>query len=82
MYVHLLVGEYLKDIDRILLPIDPNLNMSMPLPLTERDACGDVFEILEDDAKEDGGELKRDCYAEAYPQDISTATSKVYVKHH
>ena len=58
------------------------LNMSVPLPLTERDLCGGVFEAMEKAEKElgDDSTYKRDCYGEAYPNLLSYSNSKVYLQ--
>ena len=73
----------MKDVDKILIPTDPLLNLSVPLPLTERDLCGGVFESMEEHYVEDdpeGTKFKRDCYAESYPNKLSFALSKVILK--
>ena len=73
-------GEYVKDVDKILIPTDPLLNLSVPLPLSERDLCGGVFESMEEYYQENdptGEKFRRDCYAESYPHSLSFAKNAV-----
>ena len=70
-------GEYIKDVDRVVLPQDPVLDHKFPRPITERSHCGGIWEALEEDIKEDEDELKRDCYADGYIQPLSNFNSEV-----
>ena len=70
-------GDYLKDVDRVVLPQDPILDHKFPRPITERSHCGGIWEALEDDIKEDEDELVRDCYADGYIQPLATYNSEV-----
>ena len=69
-------GEYIKDIDKIILPQDPLLNHKFPTPIIERGLCGGVWESMEDDLKEDDGTLYRNCDGEDL-QPLALLTSKV-----
>ena len=73
-------GEYIKDMDQIILPLDPILNNSVPLPIIERDHCGGSYEAFDDylkEKEENNGELRRDCYGKPYEQPLSIFDSKV-----
>ena len=70
-------GEYIKDVDRVVLPQDPILDHKFPRPVTERSHCGGIWEALEESMKEDEDELVRDCYAEGYIQPLATYNSEV-----
>ena len=58
MYEHnmkkIFLGEYIKDIDKIVLPQDPLLANKFPTPIMERAACGGIWEALEESEKEKG----------------------------
>lgn len=72
-------GEYIKDIDKIVLPQDPLLENKFPIPIMERAACGGIWEALEESEKEKwDGTLYRDCFAEEYFQPLAMFDSKVH----
>ena len=81
LYTYLyFIGEYIKDIDHIILPLDPILNNTIPLPIIERGHCGGNYEAFEEYLKEkleNNGELRRDCYGKPYEQPLSIFDSKV-----
>ena len=79
MILMTLAGEYMKDVDRVLLPQDPSLDHKFPRPVTERSHCGGIWEAMEEDMKEDDGELARDCYAQGYVQPLATFNSEVEI---
>ena len=64
--------------DRVLLPQDPVLDHKFPRPIIERSHCGGIWEALEEDTKEDEGELVRDCYADGYMQPLAIHNSEVW----
>ena len=74
------LGEYIKDIDKIVLPQDPLLANKFPTPIMERAACGGIWEALEESEKEKwDGDLYRDCFAEEYFQPLAMFDSKVHI---
>ena len=84
MYEHnmkkIFLGEYIKDIDKIVLPQDPLLANKFPTPIMERAACGGIWEALEESEKEKwDGDLYRDCFAEEYFQPLAMFDSKVHI---
>ena len=84
MYEHnmkkIFLGEYIKDIDKIVLPQDPLLANKFPTPIMERAACGGIWEALEESEKEKwDGDLYRDCFAEEYFQPLAMFDSKVHL---
>ena len=74
---HSISGEYIKDVDKIILPQDPLLNHKFPMPIIERGHCGGVWEAMEDDRKEEfDGILYRNCDGEDF-QPLAMMNSKV-----
>ena len=75
-------GEYLKDLDRILLPQDPVLDDKVPRPVMERGHCGGQWNNLE--SSWEGGERwsNRDCHStpEDFLQPLSRYSSKVKIQ--
>ena len=71
---HSIPGEYLKDLERIVLPQDPLLDHKVPRPVMERGYCGGVWSTLELSQISNA----RDCSNEnGDPQYLSKYTSKV-----
>ena len=73
------IGEYLKDLDRILVPQDPLLDHKVPRPLMERGHCGGKWSTLEASWKGLEKFTNRDCPTnqEGYLQPLSRQSSKV-----
>ena len=67
----LITGEYVKDVDDILLPREPLLDQKFPRPIVERGYCSGIWSTIDDNA-----ENKRDCNEE-YPQPLSAFGSDV-----
>ena len=69
MYI-LLLAEYLKDVDRVLIPQDPLLDIELQRPLVERADCGGTWQSFDEyKAKNSPHELiERDCVGEPYPE--------------
>ena len=64
------VAEYLKDVDRVLIPQDPLLDHEIQRPLMERADCGGTWQTF-DQHKADISYYKlieRDCVGEPYPE--------------
>ena len=73
-------GEYLKDLDKVLLPQDPLLNNKVPRPLIERGHCNGVWGPLEQSWYDKEEYNNRDCghYDPVdYLQPLSRLSSKV-----
>ena len=70
----------MKDVDRILMPQDPLLDLHIPRPLVERGECGGVWEDLETQRKDEDDDnlLHRDCYGKEYSHSLSQYDSKVF----
>ena len=65
------LGEYVKDVDDILLPREPLLDQKFPRPVVERGYCRGIWATIDDD-----NQNKRDCNDE-YPQPLSAFGSDV-----
>ena len=55
------MGEYLKDLDQILIPQDPLLENKVPVPLMERGYCYGTWTNFETNIGEDEFYTYRDC---------------------
>lgn len=66
-----LLGEYVKDVDDILLPREPLLDHKFPRPIMERGYCNGIWATIDDNEQN-----KRDCNDE-YPQPLSAFGSDV-----
>ena len=64
-------GEYVKDVDDILLPREPLLDHKFPRPIVERGYCSGIWATIDDNDQN-----KRDCNEE-YPQPLSAFGSDV-----
>ena len=72
------LGEYVKDIDFLLLPQDPILDLKFPRPVVERGYCYGVFQALEVKNRDDTGKIgNRDCDSGDYLQPLSGLSSRV-----
>ena len=74
-------GEYLKDIDRIVVPQDPLLDHKVPRPLMERGHCGGSWSTLETSWEGTEQFTNRDCNSDRvdFLQPLSRKSSKVKV---
>ena len=72
------IGEYIKDVDKIIIPEDPLLKDKFPTPIMERGHCDGIWESMEESRREDNdGVLIRDCYGPEYIQPLANMNSKV-----
>ena len=76
--VKIFAGEYVKDIDFLLLPQETLLNLKYPRPLVERGYCYGVFQTVDEGNKNEMGDVKnRDCHSGDYLQPLSSENSVV-----
>merc|ERR1719384_1586706 len=68
------MGEYVKDVDDILLPREPLLDQKFPRPVMERGYCSGIWSTIDDNDQN-----KRDCNEE-YPQPLSAFGSDKILK--
>ena len=71
-------GEYVKDVDFLLLPQDPLLDIKYPRPVVERGYCYGIFQALDEKNRDDTGKIgNRDCDSGDYLQPFSEMSSRV-----
>ena len=77
-------GEYVKDLDNIIMPQDPILQHKIPIPLMEKGHCLGVWSSMENSWYDEGGEsylTNRDCQSfdpSDFSQPLSVSSSKVF----
>ena len=71
-------GEYVKDVDFLLLPQDPLMDLKFPRPVVERGYCFGIFNALEEKNRDDTGKIgNRDCDSGDYLQPLADFSSRV-----
>ena len=71
-------GEYVKDVDFLLLPQDPLLDVKFPRPVVERGSCNGMWRGLDKKNEDEEGNVRnRDCGDEDYLQPLSKQSSEV-----
>ena len=73
-----IAGEYVKDVDFLLLPQDPLMDLKFPRPVVERGYCYGIFNALEEKNRDDTGKIgNRDCDSGDYLQPLADFSSRV-----
>ena len=71
-------GEYVKDVDFLLLPQDPLLDVKFPRPVVERGSCNGMWRGLDKKNEDEEGNVRnRDCGDGDYLQPLSKQSSEV-----
>ena len=68
------LGEYLKDLDQVIVPQDPLLDNKIPRPIMERGYCGGLWSTLESSWSSEERYSIRDCHS--WPSDFQQPLSK------